>query len=255
MSTTEERIAKLEDFQKRWKFYFWAVVIIAGLFCIFFGLKITQAKDYLETISTAHDQLGNELTSLNKKAKESESIAERAYRIAGDLEFAINEAKKSSLNAEAKSAEIALTYKEISKQVDKIKILSTEAKATAKVVESRLRQAEILLANLQTVKDKQLQQNEPLKPITVKLNGISMNIRFMEGPNPFENIEINQSGYRGNIFVPKGSSAKITGRVSGSSFIISKELKGRVVDTSSGINNTWVQDSEAKQYHFTSGPP
>lgn len=245
----EQRLNKLEEFQKKWRFYFWSSVVLMGLLGAFFGWKIHDLHKVLDDMSDEKNKLIHELKIIRKKAIEAESISKNAYLIAGNLQTAVNEAKKASHNAENKSSEVAKMHKDILQKVNEIKKISQEASAIAKVVESRLRQSEIILAKIKKSKLKKQPKNA-LKKMTVNIEGSFMMIKFIEGPNPFNNIKINQSSYRGNVYIPKGYSAKVEGNTRGSFFIVSQELKGRVINSTTGFFNKWMQDSSEQTYYF-----
>ena len=259
----KKEIGVLRDFQKSWKWIFRITCATATVFSIFFGWKIYDLNQSLKNASDTQKLLEDRLTlstrslgTLRQKAQDAETLANNASKIAGDLVIAINEAKNASHKAEQKSSEVEEISKNISQKFEETKQISTEAKATAGVVESRFRQVEILLAEFKNPdKNNNGQQNKKLNPsdlkqITIKLNGDMMCIRFIEGPNPFNDISIDQNYYHGNVFVPEGYCAKIVGSVTNSGFIVSKELIGRVVDSSSGYSNSWSQETENEQFKF-----
>lgn len=69
-----------------------------------------------------------------------------------------------------------------------------------------------------------------------------MGLRFEQGPSPYTHLKLTQSNYTGIIYVPNGYTARVTGSGSDNHFTVSKELKGRVIDSMTGSNNHWAQE-------------
>lgn len=238
----EERVRTLEDFQARWKFYFWASCIIAGLTTTFLGINIHQLREQIDALNTSLRAKRESVENLDLRLQEIRSTAERAFARAGDLEFAVGETKKSALKADEASQLAEAAGKKATTSAEGSLAAAQKAEAVAKTVAENLRRVELIVVELQrrttTTSIPPTQVNVP-KRLKVVINGNYLNIRFEEGDTPYEEVQINQSSYDGVVYVPKGYLAVVSGQSSSSDFIIAKELKGRVVSNLSGSYNNW----------------
>jgi hypothetical protein len=240
----EDRIKKLEDFQGKWKFYFWCAVVIASLASIFFGFQMSSALAQTKKLSTELSAKEGEVNELQKRIEAITSLAERAYHRAGDLEFAVNETKKAVTKAN-ESAETAARASTASNDASQQALqASQKSEAISKTLDDKLRNVEVLLAEMKNLlerpkKEIALNEDAPLKELLVQVNGSSMDITFEEGSTPYSKIELKQSFYEGIVYVPEGYIAIVTGYCTFSDFTINEQLKGRVVDNLEGSSNKW----------------
>lgn len=239
----EERISTLEAFQKQWKFYFWAAVVIGTLATGALGWNINKINEKLETVNNDLKKAEEHLNDLHIKSNVAEKASDNALKQAGDLDTALFEAqsayKKASEAAEKsiKSSKDAMTASENALKA------SNESRAISSTVDQKIRQLEVIIAELKTIKtDRNITPVKSEKPFLVNLSGTSLYINFLEGDTPYDDVTLNQSYYRGTIFIPKNRIAKITGDIEYCSFKIAKELKGRVIDNTKGSSNYWTQE-------------
>ncbi|MEA3479524.1 MAG: hypothetical protein U9R60_15175 [Bacteroidota bacterium] len=81
----ENRLIKIEDFTRKWKFYFWAVVVVAGIVSAIFGFKIHSINssfdrwaNKFENFDKRINNYDKNLSEFNKQIKNLISIAEEA---------------------------------------------------------------------------------------------------------------------------------------------------------------------------------
>lgn len=79
------------------------------------------------------------------------------------------------------------------------------------------------------------------RPLDVVVSGSNVTIDFIQGPYPYDNIQINQSNYTGTVAVPKGRVASVKGTADNSVFTIDGRLRGRVINNLKGQNVSWVE--------------
>lgn len=240
----ENRIKTLEEFQKKWKFYFWAVVVIGGLAAGLLGWNITIINEKISTLNENISKAEEHLQDLNIKSKVAEKASDNALKQAGDLETALKEARAAYDNA-AKAAEQSIdSSKKAIEASNNALNASKESHAISVTVDEKIRRLEKIIADLKIIKSDSnpSAQSAKTKLFKIKLSGIELKIRFVEGTSPYDEVNLNQSYYQGVVYIPKNMVAKITGDVRYSVFTISKELKGRVIDNTSGIENVWTQE-------------
>lgn len=237
----EDRINELENFQKKWKFYFWATVIISSLAGLFFGF---QANDLSKTAKTLQNELANleeRLSKISASANQAESNALRAFTKAGDLEHAISEAQKASNESKKASVLAEEAAKGAALSATEATNYSREASAIARVAETKLRETEKILASYTKSIQKTENSTKP-KALEVEISGNDMTVRFEPGVSPYEKVSISQSWYTGVVYVPEGYIAHVRGKVLWGNFYVSKELKGRVISHLTGSDNRWTQE-------------
>ncbi len=239
----EERLREVEDFQKRWKFYFWCALVIAGLASVFFGIQVNQVSKKIDELSKSLITKESEVKELEKRLSEIKSTADRAFARAGDLEFAVSETKKAFLSAKESAHEAAAAGDNASQSSEQALKAAQKSEAVSITISKKLREIELMLSDMkksinQAPPQKNQSQNKP-KELLVEINGSSMNIRFEEGDSPYEKVKLNQNFYEGVVYVPKGYIAIITGYSTFGDFFISNGLKGRVIDNLRGSSNTW----------------
>jgi predicted RNase H-like nuclease (RuvC/YqgF family) len=240
----EHRIKDLEDFQNKWKFYFWSAVTIASFASIFFGIQINSALSQTKQLSTELRSKESEVNELEKRIDSITSIAERAYHRAGDLEFAVNETKKALIQTK-ESAENAERASNGSSEASKLALqASNTSKAIAVTLEEKLRDVELMLIEMKSlleVTSSGKQNSDQMKPkqFHVQILGSNMDLTFLEGKTPYGDVRLTQSNYDGIVYVPEGYTAIVSGASSNGYFVISKGLNGRVIDKLSGSNNNW----------------
>lgn len=237
----EERINELENFQRKWKFYFWAAISIGSLAALFFGFQVI---DLSKTAKTLRDELVNieeRISKISATANQAESNALRAFAKAGDLEFAISEAQKSSNQAKQASALVEEAAKGAANSATEATKFSREAAAIARVAETKLRETEKILASYTKNAQDSTKSTTP-KALEVVISGNDMSVRFEPGVSPYEKVSISQSWYTGIVYVPDGYIAHVRGNVKWGNFYVSKELKGRVICHLTGSDNQWIQE-------------
>lgn len=238
----EDRLKKVEDFQSRWKFYFWCALVVAGLASVFFGVQINQVSNKIDSLSESLETKKKEVANLEERLIEIQSTANRAFARAGDLEFAVNETKKAFISAKESANEAATAGDNASQFSEKALIAAKKSEAVSATISQKLREIEIILSELKASVNKMPVQTSTKKipeKLLVEINGNSMTIRFEEGDSPYEKVKLNQNFYEGIVYVPKGYVAIVTGRSNFGKFYLSKELKGRVIDNLNGSSNKW----------------
>jgi hypothetical protein len=246
----EHRVQNLEEFQKKWKFYFWAITILATLTAVFFGVRISDLNGSISNLSNEVATKENRIIELEEKLQKADSVLDHTLMKAGNLSDIINETKKASLEARDASVKADSSSKTASKDANKAFNAATKAEAIAKTVDSRLYKFEKILtkikAQIETQEIKELpdqtSNKQDMKQFQVQIMGSNVEIIFEEGANLYKEIELTQSNYSGIIYVPVGHIAIVKGMSSNGDFTITKKLKGRVVDQLMGSNNDWIQE-------------
>jgi len=217
-----KEITDLKDFKKTWMLYFKVACTIYGILTFFVVVILGWEGCNLWAFHKKIIQANDELTVLTRKISDIKSAADNASQVAGDLNMAVK-----------------------------------RASASAAIAESRCRKMEELMVQFKNASNngpelQNAQQTSPVqKSLRITLRGHDICIRFIEGPNPYPFQNIEQSNYRGDVFIPKGYTAQVEGNVSESSFIVNYELVGRVVNNLTGNGNTWRQATKDDPLKFS----
>jgi len=247
----EHRIEKLEDFQKKWEFYFWAVVAIAAIAGSIFGFKLTNIWDEIdeinqsiqkrkgEVINTSEQLLSidSKLKDLDKKIEKISLNIDESSKVADKISLilqknAIKSSEidmlvKNSIDSSRAAMDSAIEAKKISSN------LIVDKKNSKSVVDDIAKKE---ISNNDIVNDKIMPN---LAEIYLAVNGSNNHIHFIPGHSDLSKIEVMGSNNNKIINVPNDKIVILTGTGSNCTFLISKELKGRVVDKFSGSNNEW----------------
>lgn len=158
----ENRLIKIEDFILKWKYFFWSIVILAGLVSLFFGFKIHSINNSFDRwankfaiLDKRLNEYDRNLAEFNKQIKNIYSIAEeaeakssRAYLKAGDISYAVAAANKASNNALDAALEVKGAVEQSGSYMEDANKFSKQALATAKIVEQKLGVLEKLLMEI-----------------------------------------------------------------------------------------------------------
>jgi hypothetical protein len=83
---------------------------------------------------------------------------------------------------------------------------------------------------------------EAVKIFPVVLHGSNLIITFKRGSNRDDRVEINDNGYIGTIYIPRGHIAEVSGTANGSVFKVSSKLQGKIRNRMTGQANIWQQE-------------
>lgn len=238
----EERISSLEEFQKKWKFYFWAVVVVGTLTTAVLGWNVNQINVKLEELNIDLKKAEEHLNDLHIKSNVAEKASDNALRQAGDLDSALIEAKSAYNKASDAADKSVKSSKDAIMASENALKASNESRAISAAVDQKIRQLEVIIAEVKTIKSNiTTTTTHSEKPFLVNLSGTSLHVNFVEGDTPYDDVTLNQSYYRGTIYIPKNRIAKVTGAIEYCTFTIAQELKGRVIDNTKGSSNRWSQ--------------
>lgn len=232
-------------------------VWIASLFTFIVGaggFGIAKFWDYQNAFKTQDEKL----TKLKEGSEQATRLAEDAKRNASEALSSSQQARANTVAANEwvnrtkefadESARAAQRANEMFPKLDALKIemlkVSEDVGAVALVNNDKLRELELVVAGQQLQFIQKAEQSKRPRILTVETAGIQLNLRFMPGKTAYDTVPVKRSHYDGPIYVPEGYTVKIVGSASHSIFFVSQELKGRVYDETTGMQNRMVEEQQ-----------